>query len=135
MKGQKRKIVRAILGAVLMMLLAAWPISYHPSTPLGDHYGPGWPVKVYLYPGQVRVKFLTDAPNSSYPNGDYGVNLPWLPIPALIVLTAGCLALTYLRLPVRRGPGDCVRCGYSLIGNTSGVCPECGTTIQGSSSA
>lgn len=26
-----------------------------------------------------------------------------------------------------RGPGLCVSCGYDLTGNTSGVCPECGT--------
>ena len=26
-------------------------------------------------------------------------------------------------------PGYCQKCGYSLTGNTSGVCPECGTAI------
>ena len=26
----------------------------------------------------------------------------------------------------RKKLGMCVRCGYSLIGNVSGVCPECG---------
>jgi hypothetical protein len=26
-------------------------------------------------------------------------------------------------------PGCCKICGYFLTGNTSGVCPECGTTI------
>jgi hypothetical protein len=25
----------------------------------------------------------------------------------------------------------CLRCGYSLTGNTSGVCPECGTAVTG----
>jgi hypothetical protein len=32
----------------------------------------------------------------------------------------------------RRWTHRCLRCGYSLIGNTSGVCPECGrpATIQ-----
>jgi hypothetical protein len=25
--------------------------------------------------------------------------------------------------------GLCLSCGYSLIGNTSGVCPECGTRV------
>jgi hypothetical protein len=28
----------------------------------------------------------------------------------------------------RRARGLCVRCGYDLTGNVSGVCPECGTT-------
>jgi hypothetical protein len=27
----------------------------------------------------------------------------------------------------RRELGQCVMCGYSLIGNVSGTCPECGT--------
>lgn len=28
----------------------------------------------------------------------------------------------------RRAEGRCLRCGYSLHGNLSGVCPECGTS-------
>lgn len=27
-------------------------------------------------------------------------------------------------------PGYCARCRYNLTGNTSGVCPECGTAIR-----
>ena len=27
----------------------------------------------------------------------------------------------------RRESGACISCGYSLLGNVSGVCPECGT--------
>lgn len=30
----------------------------------------------------------------------------------------------------RRICGECVHCGYDLIGNVSGVCPECGTFTQ-----
>ena len=26
--------------------------------------------------------------------------------------------------------GQCLNCGYSLTGNVSGVCPECGTTVE-----
>jgi len=29
----------------------------------------------------------------------------------------------------RLRPGFCTRCGYDLTGNTSGVCPECGTPL------
>jgi uncharacterized paraquat-inducible protein A len=28
----------------------------------------------------------------------------------------------------RRAMGCCIKCGYSLTGNSSGVCPECGTS-------
>ena len=31
----------------------------------------------------------------------------------------------------RRRLGQCVRCGYNLTGNRSGVCPECGTPCPG----
>ncbi len=27
-------------------------------------------------------------------------------------------------------PGQCRCCNYNLTGNTSGVCPECGTPVQ-----
>ena len=30
----------------------------------------------------------------------------------------------------RRRRGECGRCGYDLTGNTSGVCPECGTSVM-----
>jgi rRNA maturation endonuclease Nob1 len=30
----------------------------------------------------------------------------------------------------RRERGECEQCGYSLTGNTSGVCPECGTPVS-----
>jgi len=29
----------------------------------------------------------------------------------------------------RTRPGHCQQCGYNLTGNTSGICPECGTPI------
>ncbi len=32
----------------------------------------------------------------------------------------------------RAARGRCMRCGYRLIGNTSGVCPECGRPRAGS---
>lgn len=36
--------------------------------------------------------------------------------------------LVVMFLPQRhRMPGHCARCGYNLVGNTSGRCPECGT--------
>jgi len=30
----------------------------------------------------------------------------------------------------RRKQGRCVKCGYSLRGNESGVCSECGTSVE-----
>jgi hypothetical protein len=31
--------------------------------------------------------------------------------------------------------GHCITCGYNLTGNTSGVCPECGTVTTAESTA
>jgi len=36
-------------------------------------------------------------------------------------LSLGVLGIVYSK---------CLACGYSLTGNTSGVCPECGTAIE-----
>lgn len=50
------------------------------------------------------------------------------------VLFAAYPTLAFVRGPVRRWRrrrrGLCVRCGYNLTGNVSGVCPECGTEIE-----
>jgi uncharacterized paraquat-inducible protein A len=35
----------------------------------------------------------------------------------------------------RRRRGLCVKCGYDLTGNTSGVCPECGTPLPAEAKA
>ncbi len=32
--------------------------------------------------------------------------------------------------PLAWTPSHCRKCGYSLLGNTSGVCPECGQPVH-----
>ena len=50
----------------------------------------------------------------------------WIPLVALTMPTA------FLWYRDRRTPpGHCQSCGYNLTGNTSGVCPECGTEVGG----
>jgi hypothetical protein len=39
------------------------------------------------------------------------------------------------RVARRRANGICIRCAYDLTGNTSGVCPECGTAVAGKAGA
>jgi hypothetical protein len=56
-----------------------------------------------------------------------GMVIPlWMPL----VLFAACPTITCIRGPVRRWrrrrKGCCLKCGYDLAGNVSGVCPECG---------
>jgi hypothetical protein len=38
----------------------------------------------------------------------------------------GRRAVAHFRSVDRRLGGRCIRCGYDLTGNVSGVCPECG---------
>ena len=61
-----------------------------------------------------------------HPNGPYMVGLEELPLwPGVLAL--GPLATLLWHLDRRRPPGACEKCGYDLSGNTTGVCPECGT--------
>jgi hypothetical protein len=53
----------------------------------------------------------------------------WLLFSALALLPA--LKLLGLVVRVRRKARfNCIECGYNLTGNTSGVCPECGTAAN-----
>ena len=53
----------------------------------------------------------------------------WIPI----VLMSTYPVLAFIRGPVRRWrrrkKGLCIKCGYNLTGNVSGMCPECGEDI------
>lgn len=57
----------------------------------------------------------------------FGIFPFWAPC----MLFAAYPTLAFIRGPVRRWrrrrKGLCIRCGYNLQGNVSGVCPECGT--------
>lgn len=43
----------------------------------------------------------------------------------MIVIVPTMAFWYWSRLP---RPGYCIKCGYNLTGNTSGICSECGTT-------
>jgi predicted RNA-binding Zn-ribbon protein involved in translation (DUF1610 family) len=51
----------------------------------------------------------------------------WMPLLALVAPTAFVWYLDHRRRP---RPGHCPSCNYNLTGNTSGICPECGTAID-----
>ena len=60
--------------------------------------------------------------------GQWGFVCPlWLPF-LLIALPTGWLFWSDHK---RKKPGLCPSCGYSLTGNTSGACPECGAVAVG----
>ncbi len=57
---------------------------------------------------------------------------------ARMVFPMGLISFATVFLPAKwamsvrraRPKGGCSKCGYSLTGNTSGVCPECGTAVE-----
>jgi hypothetical protein len=52
----------------------------------------------------------------------------WFPVPlALIALWA--LKREEKRRALKSSECRCMKCGYSLVGNVSGVCPECGAPV------
>ena len=55
------------------------------------------------------------------------------PLWAPLIAFSAYPAIAFIRGPVRRWrrrrKGLCLRCGYNLTGNVSGICPECGKQI------
>ena len=87
-------------------------------------YGPP-PAETDVRIGGLRWK-VTMIPSSR----GYSLRLPtWIPV----VLFAAYPAITFIRGPFRRyrrsKKGLCLRCGYNLTGNVSGVCSECGMPV------
>ncbi|HXE54845.1 MAG TPA: hypothetical protein VN541_17625 [Tepidisphaeraceae bacterium] len=59
----------------------------------------------------------------------------FVPFAMTLVLPIGYLARRILVRRTRVRLGHCIRCGYDLTGNISGVCPECGTPVRQASEA
>ena len=57
-----------------------------------------------------------------------------IPLLLPVLLFGSYPLLAFLRGPLRRyrrrRNGLCLKCGYDLTGNVSGVCPECGTEVN-----
>ena len=59
----------------------------------------------------------------------------WMPAIVLLLYPSGLFGSAcyrHHRYVSRRRHRRCLRCGYSLVGNSSGRCPECGTSTDGS---
>jgi hypothetical protein len=63
----------------------------------------------------------------------YTLHLLHILVVSIVVfsLTAMVSVLRWFRRARLIRSGGCSACGYDLTGNTSGVCPECGTAVAG----
>lgn len=56
----------------------------------------------------------------------------WLPFVVIALYPAVGLLVSghhRVRQSLRRRGNQCIKCGYSLVGNVSGICPECGREV------
>ena len=59
------------------------------------------------------------------------VQVYWFPAWLIVIVFACPIPFWLMQFwRSRRERGSCRQCGYSLTGNTSGVCPECGTALK-----
>src|SRR5262245_33607746 len=93
--------------------LFAWP-EWESSVPLNH-----WPEWKYAWSQQPTWPTLTHPSR-----GESLLTIPlWLPFVLIAIPTALLSWLDRRRVVT----GKCRKCAYDLTGNTSGVCPECGT--------
>ena len=91
---------------------------------LGKLWRTPWSYYASPWEWSVGNTFLLVGSDSRYTQA-LGVPL-WIPAGLLAVLPAIRFAYMPLRSRRRRRRKQCVACGYLLIGNVSGICPECG---------
>jgi len=77
-------------------------------------------------------------PEPGLPTTGWRIRIPLVTItivlwvlPVLAFARGPLPRLIRLRADRRRARGLCINCGYDLTGNVSGVCPECGTPLEG----
>lgn len=145
-RGQRRRWIAFLVCASLLTLwfalviyLQVYPYSSLGSIRVTTSMPSGAVRSIVVHPkwtvdlGKIRLVFFPmnrELIRNCSPHAYSGVArtfvyLPlWIPL-LLLTLFAG-LRVRWRPVP----PGHCTHCGYSLIGNTSGVCPECGTAVD-----
>lgn len=99
------------------------PVQWDPSThSIGWRMLPAFPVGTHSV-AMIRNHSLTDRMVMHTPSKDF----PFWPILIATAILPSIWLVNNFRLPKR---GHCPQCSYNLTGNTSGVCPECGTRFR-----
>jgi hypothetical protein len=102
--------------------------SFHCITVISPRLGSFLPCAFRVRPYRGLDVDLTHMPNKG---GQFIVTTPfWLPFLLFVAYPAYAITTRWVVPYQRRRFGKCVACGYSLIGNESGTCPECGQSFS-----
>ena len=116
----------------------SWLNSYiPPNSFLTGYFSGGYPDDRWVIRKQYAfgwLGFAREWHRGPLPLGTAGSGPEHLPgfinIPFWLALLVTAIPTTILwRLDRRPREGHCLRCGYNLTGNESGVCPECSTPV------
>lgn len=85
----------------------------------------------FRFGSSIPVFFVPSLGTFHFQMGPRGgaVQVPHLVLMVLAVLPIVGIAARKAHRAATQTPGKCRHCGYDLTGNTSGICPECGTAI------
>jgi hypothetical protein len=116
--------------------------AFYPPEWYGSYYESGWKRVASDLPPDYEGNWRANSLGFNVEHDDRRGALPYqghwvsdeVVIPFwFIVVTCGFTPIVWLILAARCRQrvrsNRCVRCGYSLSGNTSGVCPECGAPV------
>jgi hypothetical protein len=125
----------AMVIAVIWVVSFVWDVGYFGvggdagvylgSITLGYYRSVGGGFQIAPITALERKVFRFEWLPSSHTDGWTGDRRLFFPLWLLEVPLLAALLFVLWRCR-RRGADECVRCGYSLVGNVSGVCPECG---------
>lgn len=82
------------------------------------------------FPGSIVIWIVPGWPTKEGSSSEFSA---YMVATAVIYASGGALVAWYFRkrsTSSHSGAPRCEKCGYSLIGNRSGVCPECGRVIH-----
>jgi hypothetical protein len=154
----RRRLFTIASGLLLLLCVAAvalWSLMHRPDVAYFHGYGVQimWrgrevaapPYAIPLDEGKrfARLEWgrrwsLVTFPTTGKPARDAYIESLWVLFPRWFCVLSAILPLAVfyaLRQWQSVPPNHCGICSYSLTGNTSGVCPECGTPVQQKGSA
>ena len=103
-----------------------WRVEHHASLYVGYSYGPTF----WARHGFGLQRLFLSFGSVVRPDEGWVVSVPTWLVASICALMPGSL-LIQRRVARRIHENHCKICGYNLTGNTSGVCPECGSEIEG----